>query len=69
MDKTDAAGNVVRDGDGRPLQMKVIDEDDRPHVVDAARLFLDERWSLGKLARLFNKLKVAGSNKWTHRGD
>lgn len=49
--------------------MKVIDEDDRPHVVDAARLFLDERWSLGKLARLFNKLKVAGSNKWTHRGD
>jgi len=58
VDRTDAAGKIVRDRNGRPVRDKVIDEADRPHVVEVARLFLRERWSFRKLVRYANQIRL-----------
>lgn len=49
---------------GRPVRAQAIDPAGAGHVLEAFRLFADEGWSPGRVARLFNQRQVAGRTSW-----
>jgi DNA invertase Pin-like site-specific DNA recombinase len=61
---TDKDGRPMADDNGRPVMTKVIAEAEAAHVREAFRLFADEGWSKGKIARRLNDLKVGSMTTW-----
>ncbi|MFO0850795.1 MAG: recombinase family protein, partial [Gemmataceae bacterium] len=49
---------------GRPVRARAIDPAGAGHVREAFRLYADEGWSPGRVARQFNQRQVAGRTSW-----
>ena len=61
----DANGNVVYRPNGLPRHEPCIDPVTRPYRLMMFELFVEQDWSVYRIARHFNKLKVDGSDGWT----
>lgn len=61
----DANGQVICRPDGRPRHKPCIDPATQPYRVEMFEMFVHKRWSLNKIAKHFNQLRVDGSNGWT----
>jgi DNA invertase Pin-like site-specific DNA recombinase len=60
----DGQGRPLYGKDGKKLMMKVIDEQEAGHVLEAFQLFGLKRWSRDRIARLFNEKAVDGKRTW-----
>ena len=60
----DPQGRPLFGKDGERLNMKVVEDSEKEHVLNAFRLFGIHHWSSGRIARLFNEGTVAGMQAW-----
>ena len=61
----DQNGNVVRGPDGIPIHEPCVDPGTSEHLLLMYDLFVQKKWSLYKIARHFNQLKVDEWDGWT----
>lgn len=60
-------GTPMLNPNGRVIKERAIDDEVVPHIREAYRLFIEERWSPFQIARRFNELLVKGRNTWSRQ--
>ena len=63
----DSHGNPLYGRDGDRLNMQVVNEDEAPHVRLAFTLFVDNQWSMTRIARELRELRPDGRH-WDSSG-
>lgn len=61
----DDAGNLVTGPDGLPIYDICIDPTSAAFRLQMFEWYVERRWSLGRIAREFNRLKVDGWDRWS----
>ncbi|HEY4313593.1 MAG TPA: recombinase family protein [Pirellulales bacterium] len=62
----DVNGEPVHDKDGRPVYVRCIDPSTRESRLLLYKLYVREGWSLTRITKHFNQLKIDGSDIWSH---
>mgnify|MGYP000573351674 CR=1 FL=1 len=61
----DANGQIIRGRDGRPLHKVCWDPVTKPYRALIYELYVQKNWSLPRIAKHFNRLRVDGWSGWT----
>jgi site-specific DNA recombinase len=62
----DVNGEPIHDKDGRPIYVRCIDPSTRESRLLLFELYVREGWSLTRITKHFNQLKIDGGNTWSH---